>query len=372
MKNCTKDKIKNIATVVIASALVLGLTARSLTDKDAEYSASERRLLAQMPKASVSRILDGSFMKDFEIYVSDQFPYREEFRSLKALSSMKLFRRSDYNELYEQDGHISKYESAIHEKSLDYAGERFQYIYDTYLADTNTNLYFTVIPDKNWFLAEKSGHPRLDYPELCRAMQERTPYFQYIDVSGLLDEKDYYLTDTHWRQESVTDVAWYLAESMGKNAKAEYKTNSLSEPFYGVYSGQAAWKSEPDVIRYLTNDTIDSLTVTSYASGKAEDSVVYNFDKAKGKDPYEFFLSGSEPLLVIENKNAEIDAELVLFRDSFGSSLAPLLAEGYRKITVVDIRYVQSVFVGQFVEFDSQDVLFMYSDTLLNNSTALK
>ncbi len=371
MKACTKDRIRNIGTVTLAAVLVSGLCLRSLTDKDKEYSAAERRLLAQMPKASVSRILDGSFMKEFETYVSDQFPYREEFRSLKALTSMKLFCRSDYNKLYEQDGHISKYESVIYKESLDYAGERFQYIYDAYLAGTNTNLYFTVIPDKNWFLAEKSGHPRLDYPLLCAEMQERTPYLQYIDISGLLDENDYYFTDTHWRQERVADVAWYLAESMGRNAEAEYKINVLPDPFYGVYSGQAAWKSDPDIIRYLTNDTIDSLTVTSYATGKAEESVVYNFDKADGKDSYEFFLSGSEPFLVIENGKAETDAELVLFRDSFGSSLAPLLAEGYRKITVIDIRYVKSAFIGQLIKFDSQDVLFMYSDTLLNNSTAM-
>ena len=43
-----------------------------------------------------------------------------------------------------------------------------------------------------------------------------------------------------------------------------------------------------------------------------------------------------------------------------------------RKITVVDIRYIQSGFVGNFVDFDKGDVLFLYSTTLLNNSMAMR
>ena len=94
--------------------------------------------------------------------------------------------------------------------------------------------------------------------------------------------------------------------------------------------------------------------------------------KAEGKDPYEMFLSGTAPLITIENPSANVSKELVLFRDSFGSSLAPLMAEGYKKITVVDIRYIQSAFIGNFVDFEGADVLFLYSTTLLNNSLAMK
>ena len=74
----------------------------------------------------------------------------------------------------------------------------------------------------------------------------------------------------------------------------------------------------------------------------------------------------------IENPMATTDKELVLFRDSFGSSIAPLLAQGYKKVSVVDIRYIQSNFVGSFVDFENKDVLFLYSTTLINNSSAMK
>ena len=83
-------------------------------------------------------------------------------------------------------------------------------------------------------------------------------------------------------------------------------------------------------------------------------------------------MNGADALIEITNPNSKTDKELILFRDSFGSSLAPLLTDGYAKITLVDIRYIQSSMIGNFIEFDDQDVLFIYSTLLLNSSLALK
>ena len=62
----------------------------------------------------------------------------------------------------------------------------------------------------------------------------------------------------------------------------------------------------------------------------------------------------------------------IIFRDSFASSLAPLLLEEYSKISLVDLRYMRLEDLGQFIEFKGQDVLFLYSTLLINNSNVLK
>ena len=77
-------------------------------------------------------------------------------------------------------------------------------------------------------------------------------------------------------------------------------------------------------------------------------------------------------LLRIENPHADTDRELIIFRDSFGSSMAPLLAKGYKTVTVVDIRYLSSAMLGRFIDFHGQDVLFLYSTLVLNNSNQLQ
>ena len=154
--------------------------------------------------------------------------------------------------------------------------------------------------------------------------------------------------------------------------RAEYKENTLDTPFFGVYSGQSALPVSPDTLVYLTGGAIDGCTVTGYGSGSPEAMPMYDLGKGQGRDPYELFLSGSQPVITIENPNAETHRELIIFRDSYASALAPLLAGAYARITLVDIRYVQSAALDRFVDFDRQDVLFLYSSTLLNSSLALR
>ena len=159
---------------------------------------------------------------------------------------------------------------------------------------------------------------------------------------------------------------------MGANNKTSYTVNELETPFRGVYLGQSALPVKPDTIKYLTSDTLLSSKVFYLDTGKPVAGALYNMEKGHGKDPYELFLSGTSALIEIHNPNAKTDKELVIFRDSFGSSLAPLMVEGYRKVTVVDIRYIQSNFLGAFIKFDNQDVLFIYSTTILNNSMSFR
>ena len=71
------------------------------------------------------------------------------------------------------------------------------------------------------------------------------------------------------------------------------------------------------------------------------------------------------------------DAEIVsLMRDGMDYAkyidITPLLAEGYAKITLVDIRYISPSVLGQFLTFAQQDVLFLYSTSVLNNSITIK
>ena len=95
-------------------------------------------------------------------------------------------------------------------------------------------------------------------------------------------------------------------------------------------------------------------------------------EAASGRDPYEMFLSGSLSLLTIENPKGEKGKKLIVFRDSFGSSIAPLLISGYEQITLVDIRYIPREHLGRYIDFTGCDVLFLYSTMVLNHSETLR
>lgn len=365
------DKIKNLAVVVLASLFVGGFALWSLLQPDAATSVAERRPLAQMPEISAESVLSGAFMTDFERYTLDQFPLRDTFRTVKACTALYAMGQKDNNGLYTVDGYVSKLDYPLDTSSVDYALGRFQFVYDRYLAEADVNVYFSVIPDKNTFMAAENGYPAFDYAELCDRARSGTSFAQFIDIAPLLELSDYYRTDTHWRQESITDVAAYLLTAMGAEADApDYTVQEADTPFYGTYAGQAALPLQPDALRYLESDTLARCTV--YDHETASEIPVYALEAAAGKDPYALFLSGSKSLLTIRNPDAKTDRRLILFRDSFGSSLAPLLVSGYSEITLVDIRYISPVILDRFIDFEDQDVLFLYSASILNNSETIK
>ncbi len=365
MKTNVKNKILSIVLIVF----FLGFSVFSWLKPPTDFSASERRKLAQFPSASVNSIFSGKFMKDFERYSTEQFPLRDSFRQIKALVNKYVLLQKDNNDLFIKDGYIGKIDYPLNEESVINAANKFEKVKNKYLNGTDTKLYLSIIPDKNYYLVE-DDYLSIDYDKMLSQIQSETEFLEYIDIKDLLTIESFYKTDTHWRQEKIVPVAKELASKMGVELKGEYTERTLDNDFYGVYHGQAALPIEPEKIKYLTNDILENVRVYNYVTEK--EMSVYDMEKAFGKDPYEIFLSGPLSLLTIENENATTDKELVIFRDSFGSSLAPLLAEGYKKITVVDIRYIHPNTLENYIEFSNQDVLFIYSTSVLNNSETIK
>lgn len=362
--------MKKSVSAILVAALWLVLTAMAWFLPARETSVAERRPLAQMPQADVKDVLNGSFMDEFEDYALDQFPLRDSFRQIKSLFHYYVLGQKDNNGIYLYQGYAAKQEYPLKEASVSHALERFQYLYEKYL--TESDVYMAVVPDKGYYLAEQAGQLSMDYERLFSLMEEGMPWATHIDLTQSLTLEDYYRTDTHWRQECLLDTAALVCQAMGVTSpqESDYVPTTLSRPFYGVYYGQAALPMEPDSIQLLTSDLLDNCTVYDYETGKT--SAVYNLDKLDSPDLYDVFLSGARSLLTIENPQAATDRELIVFRDSFGSSLVPLLVQDYAKVTLVDIRYVRIDLLDQFLDFHGQDVLMLYSTLVLNSSSTIR
>lgn len=377
-------KYKNITLVCVMAAFLFGLSLWCILKPQDAFSDSERRELAVLPEFSWESVFDEnadqSFMRLFEDYTLDQFPLRDTFRRLKSVAAYYVFGHKDNNGIYLEDGYAAKLEYPLNESSLDFAAKKFQGIYDRFLRKTDARVYTCVIPDKGYFLAAQNGYLSMDYEHFFALFREKTPFAESIDITHTLSLSDYYRTDTHWRQEMLADTARALGEGMSTTLDLMCEERELDHPFYGVYYGQSALPLEAETIRYLTSDALADCTVYDHQNGK--EIAFYDMEKAVGKDPYEMFLSGNLSVVTVENPNATTDKELIVFRDSFGSSMVPLLAEGYRKITVVDIRYIQSANLHvlrdrrtgkPLIDFaNADDVLFLYSTLVLNNSGTLR
>ena len=366
--------MKNMRNIGFAALILLwaALVLAGWFGPAKEISDSERRPLAQMPEIKVETILNGKFMGAFEDYSLDQFPLRDTFRKIKSLFHYNVLNMSDNNDIYIADGFAVKQEYPLNHTSLNHALERFDHIYETLLKDSGSDIYFCVVPDKGYYLAESSGHLVMDYKTLFATLEQELSWAEFVDITGTLDAQDYYRTDTHWRQEEILGAAEKLCEALGVAAfeEGELTQVRVERPFYGVYYGQAALPMAAEDLYLMTGEILDGCTVFDHETGKT--GAVYDMSKQDSRDLYDLYLSGARALLTIENPNASTDRELVVFRDSFGSSMVPLLVKDYAKVTLVDIRYIASDLVGNFLEFNGQDVLFLYSTLILNSSNSLK
>lgn len=357
-----QDKIKNIIVTIGFVVILIGVFLMNLIVEDKKISTTERRKLTQLPEISLSKVINGDVMEKWEDYVADQFVARDLFRTIKSVWSINIFNQKDNNNLFVKDEAIYKMEYPLNEKNAEKSANKINVVYEKYLQ--NMNVYYAIIPDKNYYL-ENDDHLKIDYDRLKEIMQKELTQMNYIDIWNDLRLEDYYKTDLHWKQENLQGVVRKIQEGM--KLKSTLNTRYTAKDwgdFYGTYYGQLGLNLPADKLYTLTNDVLENCTTYNFETQKT--GKVY--DKNTSADKYDIYLSGATPLISIENPNAKTDKELLLFRDSFGSSLAPLLAENYSKITLIDLRYISNQLLENYINFEDQDVLFLYSTVVLNQN----
>lgn len=347
-----KDKITIISFIII----IYGCLISSIIIKDKDISLFERRPL------KTTKDLKKDFIDNFEDYVTDQFPIRNEMISLNDKYNRNILNNKIYNDVYVEDGIIYNIDNNINKKSIDNFIKKINYINKNYLE--NSNVYLTVIPDKSWYLKDEIITP--NYNDIINDIKEGID-IPYINLTNDFNESDFYKTDIHIKQESYLKIIEKLIANYGISYfKENYKYNDYY-PFYGA-SYSKVGNIKPDTLTYLTNNYTNSAKVNHLEYGKKD---TYDLTELGSVDSYNVFLNGPSALIEIEGSSKN-NKELIIFRDSYASSLAPLLIPYYEKITLIDLRYISFDLVKDTIDFKDKDVLFMYSSLVINNSSILK
>ena len=365
-----KDKIIGIIFI----AIICGFFLINIIKKDEEISLEQRRKLAQFPIFKIDNILNTTFAKGLDKYVVDQFTFNNMFRKIKAQIAYNVLNQKENNDIFVKDNSLYKLEYPLNQKSLDNFNDVVSNLTKNLNKKNISNIYISIVPDKNYYLTENI--PKLEYNKIFTKIKENANKnkIKYIDITNNLDLKSYYRTDTHWKQEKLDNVVETLMLNITNNKKyikGNYEKKEY-ENFRGVYLGQSAINIPPDKLTYLTNSKIENSIVTSIED--KEKLSVYDESKLGKMDSYDVFLSGAKAFLTIENKEkVKEEKELIIFRDSFGSSISPLLIEKYSKIILIDLRYISmDKALENIQKKDNQDVLILYSTLIVNNSFTLK
>ena len=350
----------SIATAAVFLAVLFGFSLLHLALPDREVSRSERRRLAQLPP------LSSGFSDKLEEYMLDQFPLREQLRTVNSLVRLYGLGQADIHGIYLQGGGAFRMDGPLQEKQVRHAAAVFSAVQEKYFPSLPA--HYVIVPDKN--AKAETGRPRLDTETMRGIVREALPGMTEIDIWDLLSADDYYKTDPHWRQERLLPVAAAICEALGADAPGTFTEKALS-PFYGAYYGQATLPMAPDTLTYLESADTKAAEVTGPELDGAQP--VYRPELLDGTDGYDVFLSGAQAVLTVTSPNVHNGRHLVLFRDSFGSSLAPLLLGSFERITLVDLRYISAARLADYADLsDATDVLYLCSTAVWNNGGTLR
>jgi hypothetical protein len=328
------------------------------------FSEVENRYLSEFPALSVQTIANRQFMDGFEDYASDHFVGRDTWVAAKGYSEYLLGKRENNGVFLCDDALIERLE----EPNEGYTRKNIEGI----LAFSQTygiKPFVMLIPSASDIQKEKLPKDAQTWDQkgyIDEIYEQLAANVKTIDAYGtLLDHKDeyiYYKTDHHWTTLGAWLVSQTASEAMGFDAlDIDAIAPIISDQFYGTLYSKAGFRSisadEMHAYEFRSGRTVtctvnDGEKVTTTASP-------YFPENLQKKDKYTYFLGENQPCVTLET-NAGTGRKLLIFKDSYAHSFAPLLVDAYDEITLVDLRYTQDYEkYANPAEYD--DVLMMYS-----------
>ena len=340
-----------------------------------EYSENEKRVLAGVPEASVSGVLDGSVQKALEDWTADQFPYRDLFVGGNAYWDLLTGRNGAQDIYYGGDGYLVNAPKPLNRQIFCDNLARF----DQFAVDMELPADLIMVPSTGYLMADKL--PRFHAPyhddQLYEMAAEALEQVDVIDVrqtlrDGAAGGQVCYRTDHH-----LTSYGNYLLYVAYQNAQGApclpedaYEVTAF-DGFYGTtWSGSGYWQVPPDRVELWDSGTpVTVILQDGTEERKVSDSLFFpaHLDEL---DKYPVFLDGNHSLVTIRNPAAK-GGDLLVIRDSYAHCFAPFLAASYRNIYLLDYRYFRDSASAFLEEHPVDRILYLYGvDNLLSDTNS--
>ena len=284
-------------------------------------STTENRELAAFPDIIADGEWNLNFLQEMGAYFEDHFAFRQELVSIDAIIQSKAFGVSNAESVtVGKDGWLY-YSSTtedylgrnlMSERTLFNAAHNLSLV-QQYVQEQGASFVFTVAPNKNslygedmpYYLQKKAGNVR--NMDLLRPMLENHGV-SYVDLFALFQRQEetlYLKRDSHWNQKGAVLAYDALLDYIGVEHD-DYET----------------------VKAVRQKDAYGDLNKMLYPLA-AEPEWDYDFQKAD-RFSYQTRTESVEDAW-IETENPQGRGSLLMFRDSFGNTLLPLMANTFSK-----------------------------------------
>lgn len=308
-----------------------------------------------------------AFKDDFETYLSDHLAGREIW--VKASNGIqRLSGRDEINGVYTVDDQMIQTFRSYDADAVNAAITAMNGFAERY---PDKEMFFMLAPTAQEFFSNKiPTHVGLtSQKSFIDECYRNTEDITTIDCRSFLASNSgeylYYRTDHHWTSLGAFCAYQSAGKALGYSAYGfgSFNIETASNDFRGtLYSKTLDDGVTPDTIDYYylaDGEPNVKLTSINGADVKKYDSL-YVREYLDVKDKYSGFTGPNSPIVTIET-DVDTDKTLLIVKDSYAHSLVPFLSKHYKKITMVDMRYINTD-LNRFIKLgDYSQVLFMFN-----------
>ncbi|MBM7609087.1 hypothetical protein JOD29_002353 [Lysinibacillus composti] len=388
-------KILNfLLPIAFIAVLVTGLVLH-FTTVDREISEMENRSLQQGDfEPTFKNVISGEYVKKVESYITDQFPYRDDWMKTYVKSQVALgetFIKDSYFVDAESGWIVTKAVEPVEEESITAFANDFVGFKEG-LAAKDIPMAFFTFPAKATYIRE----PSPDFMPVDGGIESNNRLHKVLTEKGIDNAKImdsipkgvdvhnmYFKTDHHWKMFGA--YQGYLAlmeninERIGENIEPiPYdETNNVCLP--NAFSG--SWNK----VLYMTVKSDDQVCYNNPESFETQFQV-YKGDVIAGKEPLSFsdiygqakkvddtelvsYASGYSAdyaMLNILNKDYDSDKHIVVVKDSYFNAIQFHVASHFKQLTVLDLRYLKGNPTDIIAKLNPDYVFFVYNDRNFN------
>ena len=381
--NMLKKKGAVISLIVIwlFCLIIFGVTGLHIVLGDSKFSESENRVLSQFPKLSIASVVDGSFMKGFETYLTDQFPLRDGLIAFKTFADRVVGKNEENGVYIGKNGYLFDSQTPLDKKQVKAIGEAVLEFKD---AHQTFETAFVLVPNSSYIYSQYL--PKYLEPDNQRQLisyvhkQINNETILWPAAAKLLkaqaDETQlYYKTDHHWTTRAAyilfKDIAlsWGL-ETDEKTIDEKFSFYEISDSFEGTLASTSGVHDTKDKVEICVPDNTEGTYVVNLESSGEKTTSLFFKDKLKNKNHYEVFLGGNYDKVIISTV-AESKRSLLLIKDSYANCMIPMLTPYFSKIVVIDPRYLTDSLDSIVKENDFSHMMYLYNVNTLLEDTSL-
>lgn len=313
MKKNLDKIIFTAACLVICVIPFVGMTVAK-TD-----TTTENREMAELPELISDGKLNTSYLSDLGDYFEDHFAFRNQLVTVDSLIMCDVFKTSNMDTVITGTDGWLYYTATLDDYTNDNTisdREAFNIvnnisIMQDYVTSTGADFVFTIAPNKNtlygdnmpyYYRITEDDTNNIDLVAPLIAKSDIN-YADLFEAFSAQDEVLYLKRDSHWNEKgavlaynTILDALEYEHDDFSTTASTRTKTEcgDLNSMLYPLWN-ELEW-----------NYTYDY-----------EATYTYTTDTASVEDAW------------ITTSNTEKDASLLMFRDSFGNTLLPLMANEF-------------------------------------------